>query len=65
MTPSDDMEPSVFTGRWEDDVLYASGPGDLRIDFFYELPGDSKQYALGQMASPDGVPALIALVREP
>lgn len=56
-----DMEDSIFTGKWENGGLWASGAGTIRIKNFYEQEG--KQYALGSMDTPDGIPALVALVR--
>lgn len=45
-------------GKW---WSLASGAGTIRIKNFYEQEG--KQYALGSMDTPDGIPALVALVR--
>jgi hypothetical protein len=56
-----DMEDSVFLGNWENGGLWASGAGTIRLTQFYELNG--KQYAVGTMDTPDGTPALMALVR--
>ena len=56
-----DMEDSVFLGKWETGGLWASGVGTIRLTQFYELNG--KQYAIGTMDTPDGIPALVALVR--
>ena len=56
-----DMEDSVFMGKWENGDLWASGPGTIHLAQFYELNG--KQYAVGTMDTPDGTPALMALVR--
>lgn len=56
-----DMEDSVFLGKWETGGLWASGAGTIRLTQFYELNG--KQYAVGTMDTPDGTPALMALVR--
>ena len=56
-----DMEDSVFMGKWENGDLRASGPGTIHLAQFYELNG--KQYAVGTMDTPDGTPALMALVR--
>ena len=41
--------------------LWASGAGTIRLTQFYEQSG--KQYAIGTMDTPDGIPALVALVR--
>ncbi len=56
-----DMEDSVFNGKWENGGLWASGAGTIRLTQFYALNG--KQYAVGTMDTPDGIPALVALVR--
>lgn len=56
-----DMEDSEFLGKWENDGLWASGAGTIRLTQFYEQSG--KQYAIGTMDTPDGIPALVALVR--
>lgn len=56
-----DMEDSVFLGKWDTGGLWASGVGTIRLTQFYELNG--KQYAVGTMDTPDGTPALMALVR--
>jgi hypothetical protein len=56
-----DMEDSVFLGKWENGGLWASGAGTIHLTQFYEL--NRKQYAVGTMDTPDGIPALVALVR--
>ena len=56
-----DMEDSVFSGKWENGGLWASGAGTIRLEQFYSL--HDKQYAIGTMDTPDGTPAFIALVR--
>ena len=56
-----DMEDGVFSGKWENGGLWASGAGTIRLTQFYEKNG--KQYAVGTMDTPDGIPALVALVR--
>ncbi|MDK2991057.1 MAG: hypothetical protein PWP48_290 [Clostridiales bacterium] len=56
-----DMEDGVFSGKWENGGLWASGAGTIRLTQFYEQNG--KQYAVGTMDTPDGTPALVALVR--
>lgn len=56
-----DMEDGIFIGKWESGGLWASGAGTIRLTQFYELHG--KQYAVGTMDTPDGTPALVALVR--
>ena len=56
-----DMEDSIFSGKWESGGLWASGAGTIRLTQFYEL--NRKQFAVGTMDTPDGTPALVALVR--
>jgi len=56
-----DMEDTVFSGKWENGGLWASGAGTIHITQFYSL--HDKQYAIGTMDTPDGTPAFIALVR--
>jgi hypothetical protein len=56
-----DMEDGVFLGKWENGGLWASGAGTIRLTQFYKQNG--KQYAVGTMDTPDGTPALVALVR--
>lgn len=56
-----EMEDTEFRGKWENDGLWASGAGTIRLTQFYELNG--KQYAVGTMDTPDGIPAFIAMVR--
>ncbi len=56
-----EMEDSIFNGKWEDGDLWASGAGTIRLTDFYGMNG--KQYAIGTMDTPDGIPAYIALVR--
>ncbi len=56
-----DMEDSIFSGKWENGGLWASGAGTIRLTQFYEQNG--KQYAVGTVDTPDGTPALVALVR--
>ena len=55
------MDDAVFNGKWENDGLWASGAGTIRLTQFYSL--GNKQYAIGTMDTPDGIPAFIALVR--
>ena len=52
---------STFKGTWNSGTLEAHGPGDMKLDGFYEK--DGMQYALGTMTSKDGTPAVIVLVR--
>ena len=56
-----DMEDVIFNGKWENGGLWASGAGTIHLMQFYEHNG--KQYAVDTMDTPDGIPALIALVR--
>lgn len=59
-----DMQSSKFSGKWEDGSFWASGPGTLHLDSFYRLKnGTGSQYAVGVFDSPDGVPAVIAMMR--
>ncbi|WP_373719789.1 MULTISPECIES: hypothetical protein [Bacteroidales] len=53
--------PSVFMGSYKDGKLYLTGPGNIKINEVYLF--DGRQYAIGVFDSPDGVPAVIALVR--
>ena len=48
----------VASGRT---AAWASGAGTIRLTQFYEL--NEKQYAVGTIDTPDGIPALVALVR--
>jgi|GEM_PF-624918 len=56
-----DMQDSVFTGAWEGAGLWASGSGTILLTEFYAA--NNKQYAVGTMDTPDGIPAYVALVR--
>lgn len=56
-----DMEDTVFKGQWDNGGLWASGAGTIHLTQFYEQNG--KQYSVGTMDTPDGTPALVALVR--
>ena len=55
------MEDTVFSGKWENGGLWASGAGTIHLTQFYEQ--NQKQYAVGIMDTTDGTPALVALVR--
>ncbi len=55
------FEDTLFTGQWENDGLWASGAGTIRLTELYEL--NNAQYAVGTMDTPDGIPAFVALVR--
>lgn len=55
------LEDTVFSGKWQGGSLWASGEGTIRLTHFYEQ--NQYQYAVGTMDTPDGIPALIALVR--
>lgn len=55
------MEDTVFKGKWEKGSLLASGAGSIMLTNFYTL--NDKQYAIGTMDTPDGIPAYVALVR--
>ena len=56
-----EMEDTVFTGKGENSGLWASGAGTIRLTDLYGMNG--KQYAIGTMDTPEGIPAYIALVR--
>ncbi|NLD72610.1 MAG: hypothetical protein GX649_07825 [Chloroflexi bacterium] len=56
-----DMEDSVFAGQWDGGTLWASGAGTIHLTEMYEANG--RQYAIGTLATPDGIPAYVALVR--
>ena len=56
-----DMEDGIFNGKWESGGLWASGAGTIRLTQFYTQ--NEKQFAIGTMDTPDGIPALVALVR--
>lgn len=56
-----DMEDGVYQGQWEGGSMWASGAGTIHLDRFYTK--DGSQYAVGTLDTPDGVPALMALVR--
>lgn len=57
----DDTPDSVFTGSWEKGTLYATGPGNLTFDTFWEF--DGHQYAIGTLTWPSGEASTILLVR--
>ncbi len=57
----EDMEDTVYTGKWSDGVLTAEGTGSFRIDSFYEA--DGKQYARGELTTPAGGTAAVGMVR--
>ncbi len=56
-----DMEDIVFEGEWIGGGIQVFGRGELRLRRLYDL--DGKQYAFGSLETPDGIPALVALVR--
>ena len=58
----DDNSPdSTFVGAWQDGGIEAIGPGRVNMtDFYYE---SGREYAVGSMMWPDGVPAAIVLIR--
>ena len=58
----DDEGPSsIYYGTWEYGVLDALGSGRVNItDFWY---ANDHEYAVGRMTWPDGIPALVFLVR--
>lgn len=51
----------VFSARWDNGKLNASGAGSLTITSFWEQ--DGKQYAIGTFDSPDGIPVSLGMVR--
>ena len=57
----EDMEDTVYTGKWSDGVLTAEGTGSFRIDSFYEA--DGKQYARGELTTPAGGTAAVGMMR--
>lgn len=56
-----DMDDVVFEGEWIGGGIQTFGWGELRLRRLYALEG--KQYAFGSLETPDGIPALLALVR--
>jgi hypothetical protein len=56
-----DLEDIVFEGEWIGGGIQVFGWGELRLRRLYDL--DGKQYAFGSLDTPDGTPALVALVR--
>ncbi len=56
-----DMEDTVFEGKWAKGGLKASGPSIIHLTQFYALEG--REFAIGTVDIPDGVPTVIALVR--
>lgn len=56
-----DMDDVVFEGEWIGGGIQTFGWGELRLRRLYALEG--KQYAFGSLETPDGIPALVALVR--
>jgi hypothetical protein len=56
-----EMEDIVFEGEWIAGGIQAFGWGEIQLRRLYNL--DGKQYAVGSLETPDGTPALVALVR--
>ena len=57
----DKTSDSFFYGPWDNGVFSGIGPGSITItDFWHE---NDHEYAVGRMTWPDGVPAVIFLVR--
>ena len=57
----DNSPDSFYYGPWENGVLSALGAGSVTItDFWY---ADGHEYAAGRMTWPDGIPAVMFLVR--
>ncbi|MBR2834666.1 MAG: zinc ribbon domain-containing protein [Coriobacteriales bacterium] len=52
----------VYNGNWSNGTIDASGYGRVSLTAFWAQ--DNKQYAIGIMTWPEGVPASIALVRD-
>ena len=58
----DDNSPdSTFKGAWSGGVIEATGSGNVTFTDFYYL--DGKEYAIGTMMWPDGIPAAVFMVR--
>ena len=57
----EDMEDLSYAGSWSDGVLAVNGAGDITIRTFYEIGG--QQFAVGEMAVPDGSTAVVGMVR--
>ena len=57
----EDKKDTEYTGSWDGGKLTVSGSGTIRFDTFYEYNG--KQYAVGEVDSLFGVPAVAAMVR--
>ena len=58
-----DSGTDKYHGKFDGDVLNATGAGNFHITNFYTL-NDGKQYAVGSIDEPDGTPTVIALVRD-
>lgn len=56
-----DNDVEVYTGKWQNGKIRATGAGTINITDMWEK--DNHQYAVGTFDSPDGVPALVAMVR--
>ena len=57
----DKTSDSFFYGPWDNGVFSGIGPGSISItDFWHE---NDHEYAVGRMTWPDGIPAVIFLVR--
>ena len=57
----EDMGGTLFTGSWSDGSLGVNGPGNIRMNVFYEWEG--AQFAVGEMDAPDGSSAVIGMIR--
>lgn len=56
-------EDSVFSGRFKDSAIYATGAGNVDLTAFYYDDATGREYAVGTFMWPDGVEACIGLVR--
>ncbi|MBR3170562.1 MAG: zinc-ribbon domain-containing protein [Lachnospiraceae bacterium] len=57
----DKTSDSFFYGPWDNGVFSGIGPGSITITDFWHA--NNHEYAVGRMTWPDGVPAVIFLVR--
>ena len=57
----DEDGSTVFSGNWRGGVITAEGPGLVWLTGFWYL--DGHEYGIGTFMWPDGMPALVALVR--
>lgn len=57
----DKTSDSFFYGPWDNGVFSGIGPGSITITDFWHA--NDHEYAVGRMTWPDGIPAVIFLVR--